>query len=350
MRVLFATTHIHLPQGTGGIEVTLDALCKTLLRRGIEVCILCRLHPNGLFGWRQRIVRKAKSSDIVRDTTCGYQVYRGWNPVQDAKSLIRSFNPDIVLTQGWMANELARPFVLAGIPTLISIHTPEPFEVDTELLATGRLHFLANSQFTRTLHGNRNFAGVIPPLIRWEDYRVDSTRKVVLFVNPIATKGLKIAVSLARARPDIGFDFVESWRMSRHDRQFCREEIRGLVNVRWHRAVSDMREAYRRARIILMPSVMMETWGRVASEGHISGIPTLGSAHGALPDTIGPAGICVSIDGSFVHWERALCRLWDDPVTYESFRTAAERHSLRPEIEAGQVEASFIRLLTSLVL
>jgi glycosyltransferase involved in cell wall biosynthesis len=349
MRVLFATTHIHLPQGTGGIEVTVDTLCKALAQRGFEAGVLCSLDKGGLFGLQRRLARKLAGSEAVEDRLCGYPVFRAWRMLQAAPEVIARFRPDVVVVQGWLANELAKPFLRAGLPTVISVHTAEPFGLDEELAAARRLSFVVNSRFTGSLHADKSILDVIPPLIVRQDYAVESSRAAALFVNPTKVKGRDIVFALARARPDVRFEVFETWRLAPEDRREAGARCAGLRNVHWRGAISDMRRAYRHAKLVLMPSLatesFVETWGRVASEGHISGIPTLASATGALPDTVGPAGICVAPDAPPDNWAEAFSALWDRPGVYAGYSDAAVRFSQREEIAVEQVVGRFLGVL-----
>lgn len=347
MRVLFATTHFHLPQGTGGIETTIDTLCKALPARGVDVGVLCGLAPAGLFGLRQRATRKLSGQDLVEDRHCGYPVFRGWRLLQSAPDAIARFRPDVVVVQGWPTNELVKPFLRAGLPTVISVHNPEPFALDRELAAAHKLSFVVNSRFTASLHADKDILAVIPPLIARDDYVVDSNRKVALFVNPIRVKGLPRVLDLARRRPDAPFEIFESWLMKPEERREAAAACAKLPNIRWRPTLRDMRPAFRRAKVVLMPSEMIETWGRMASEGHISGIPTLASAHGALPDTVGPAGLCVPLDAPPQDWEQAFSALWDEPDVYARFQRAATEFARRDEIEFEQVIGRFVGMLSS---
>lgn len=344
MRVLFATTHRHLPQGTGGIEVTTDTLCKALQARGAQPAVYCGLHQAGLFGLRRRLERRLSGQDVVEDRHCGYPVFRGWRPVPSAPEVLARFRPDVVVVQGWLCNELAKPFLQAGLPTIISMHTAEPFALDAELAQARRLAFVANSRFTASLHADKDVIAVIPPLIVRPDYAVETDRTTALFVNPLRAKGLPTVLELARRRPDARFEVYESWRIAPEERREALARCAELPNIRWRAAVSDMRIAYRQARVVLMPSDM-ETWGRMASEGHISGIPTLASTRGALPDTVGPGGLCVPLDAPAEAWAAAFSTLWDESAAYGGFREAAEAFSRRDEIQVDQVIDRFAGVL-----
>jgi len=50
-----------------------------------------------------------------------------------------------------------------------------------------------------------------------------------------------------------------------------------------------MRAAYGRSRLLLAPSRWVESWGRVASEAQISGLPVIATKSGGLPEAVGRA-------------------------------------------------------------
>lgn len=338
MRILFATPHTYLPQGTGGLEINTHVLARALIRAGHEVRVFCAVHDTPLYRSR-RMVTKLFGRTILSDMRMGYPVHRARYPVLSAAEAVAVARPDVVVAQGWNAAELARAFCAAGVPALVYAHNaqqPGPADAGIDIIA--------NSRFTASLHKDRNVIGIVPPLIEPHAYRVTSSREAILFVNPIPQKGLAIALDLARSRPDIPFDFFEAWLLSPKQRADARRLTAGLANISWHPAISDMRQAYRRARLVLFPSAM-ETWGRVASEAHISGIPTLGSDRGALPDTIGPAGLCLPFDAPLAEWKWALSRLWDDQECHDAYAAAALTHSRRREIAPGHVLEGLVKLL-----
>jgi glycosyltransferase involved in cell wall biosynthesis len=353
MRVLFAMRSVYLPHWIGGMQVSTDALCKALIRSGFDARVFCGVYTGWPFDIARRGLKKFIGRDLLgrnfaRDLSCGYPVYRARDAVAAAKEAAASIMPDVVVVQSWAAHELAKPFLMARIPTIIYVHTLQPFIIDDEMRHSRCFYCIAISHFAATQYRDKGISRIVPPLIEKHHFRVESTREAVLFINPIVEKGLDIAVDLARHRPDVSFDFFESWRLKRKQKRHARYLTNALPNVRWHSATTDTRQAYRRARLVLIPSVT-ETWGRVASEGHISGIPTLGSNRGALPETIGPAGICVDFEAPREVWHRAFSEIWDSAESYARFSAAAEKFSLRPEIQPDNVIASFIDLLQSIV-
>ena len=92
-------------------------------------------------------------------------------------------------------------------------------------------------------------------------------------------------------------------------------------------------------KILLVPSVFDEPFGRVAAEALVNGIPPLVSERGALPQTVGAGGRVLPLpawltpdsrdlpsEEEAAPWFKAVCDLWDDPSRYAeaSARARAE--------------------------
>jgi glycosyltransferase involved in cell wall biosynthesis len=97
-------------------------------------------------------------------------------------------------------------------------------------------------------------------------------------------------------------------------------------------------------RILVVPSVWDEPFGRVAAEAMINAIPPLVSNRGSLPHVVGGdfseggGGRVLPIpewmtfkttklpsEQEIEPWYNAVCALWDDPVLYLSVATRARR-------------------------
>ena len=158
-----------------------------------------------------------------------------------------------------------------------------------------------------------------------------------MYINANPVKGAELVLELARLRPDIPFDIVESWTLPEWMTEDLRRTAGQLPNVRWMKARSDMREIYSRAKVLLAPSGVghpewIEAWGRVATEAQVSGIPVLASDSGGLPESVGPGGINIDTQAPLDVWVSALARLWDNPDEYKRYSEAARQYSLRDEI------------------
>lgn len=335
LKILFASAHPYPPQIAGGSQSNTHEMATELILRGHEVSVLAGLTPDGWIGARNRTLMKLLGRKAIGDTSQGYSVYRSWFAWEGADEVAHEARPDVVVAQSGQILRVAKAFADTGVPLVIYLHNVE-FDDHGEPLEDFReATFLANSQFTadryRAAYGIE--ATVINPLFQPERYTVESSRERVLFINPHPVKGVDIALSLAAACPDIPFDFVESWTLSDEQKAALRASARELGNIVLHPRTSDMREHYGRARLALVPSRWEETWGRVASEAHFSGIPVLASATGGLMEAAGPGGVLVAPEAPIEEWIAALRALWDDPARYDALARAALAYSQRPQID-----------------
>ena len=181
------------------------------------------------------------------------------------------------------------------------------------------------------------------------------SRTFVTFVNPSRHKGLllfaRLADMLGSRRPDIPILVVQSAQSGG-----ALNDIPGLDFSRYPQImaappVASPAEYFALTRILLVPSVWEEPFGRVAAEALINGIPPLVGNRGALPDVIGGDFACggggrvLPIPDGMTQrtttlpsaqevepWFDAVCTLWDDPALYESMaargrQIAEERYS-----------------------
>ncbi len=277
----------------------------------------------------------------------GYPVYRVASVIESVRPVADTVRPSLVVVQAGAPVPLAEAFAGMGIPTILYFHDVEFHRLGGTLQRRPGLGFLANSRFTAEkvaqTYGFR--PPVLMPLVTPELYRVESERRSVVFVNPHPVKGVDIALALARRRPDIPFEFVESWEIASAIRRPLFKEAARLPNVRWRRWGLDMKPVYLVAKLILAPSRWEEGWGRVISEAQVSGIPALASRCGGLPEAVGPGGILIEAGADLAQWERALATLWDDSSAYRSLSDAAAAHASRAEFREVAVTSAFIDIV-----
>ena len=268
-----------MPQQGGGSQSSALELADALQRKGMDVAIAAELHRRSAFGLRAvgRMSLRRRRFDLTRFRS--QAVYRATPIADQIEAVVGHWRPDVTLVQGMSAMRLARSLIALHVPTVVYWRDVEIHK----LLGTPvglRARFLANSQFTASFYesafGVRSV--VVPPLVQRERYRaLHHDRKTVLFVGSSPEKGLDIAIGVAALCPDIPFEFLESWILTRSARRLLLARLFHLPNVKYLRNQSDMRPAYGRARLVLAPSQWQEAWGRVVSEAHINGVPVLGS-------------------------------------------------------------------------
>lgn len=351
LRALFVTDHIHFPQGGGGAERNTHELCLALGNERVAPAVACSLRAdNSWLSWSNRLRRKLPPRHAFpRDTGCGYPVYRGWR--QDRiDEVVHRFHPDVVVVQSTHPKPLLDALADCDVPIMVYFHEVE--EIDhLKFLANTGITVLANSEFTakRLLEHCGLRCQVVLPLIDRRHYVTKTHPERLLFVNTVPRKGLEIAFALAEHRPDIPCDFVLSWILTPERRQELEARARMAGNIVLHPPTRDMRRLYSTARVLLAPSQCEETWGRVATEAHINGIPVLGSDRGGLPQAIGPGGLVVPADAPIESWLAALSQLWDDAVSHAAFAGAARAYAGRPDIQPETIAAALRRLLEEVI-
>ena len=102
----------------------------------------------------------------------------------------------------------------------------------------------------------------------------------ITMVNPSAIKGIAIFLELARALPGVRFAAVPTWATTAADRVALKQ----FPNVELLQPTEDIDQIFVRTRILLMPSLWGEAFGKIVVESMLRGIPVLASNLGGLPE------------------------------------------------------------------
>jgi glycosyltransferase involved in cell wall biosynthesis len=389
-RLLFASYHAYLDHASGAALATRD-LFEDLAAHGWDCRAVCGPHLDYADG--------RGPSDVLRE--CGvpyhvercaptrgvrYELYhfslggvpvaqyrpegfdRGRPPTQEEGGpfldvltrACRVHCPDVVLTYGGLpvAPHLMRKAREAGSRVVFCLHNLE--YRDPSLLRDADAVWVP-SEFARRAYRER--VGIEAEAVTWPWDRARATAgrvdgRFVTFVNPIPTKGVawfaRVAAEVSARRPDVRFLVVEG-RGSVGWLRRLSPDVTGLPNVRGMRPTPNPADFYSQSRLVLVPSLWEETFGRVAAEALSNGIPVLASRRGALPETLGGAGFLFDVPAPYTEpgrmadvptaddvrgWVETVERLWDDPPFYEAQRSAAlerarawEPDRLRPAVE-----------------
>ena len=196
----------------------------------------------------------------------------------------------------------------------------------------------------------------IEPPIDWSTVMApDASRTFVTFVHPAPHKGLflfaRLADMLGSRRPDIPVLVVQSGRSAGSLNDIPGLDFGKYPQIMAAPPVAQPADYFALTRILLVPSVWAEPFGRVAAEAMINGIPPVVGNRGALPYVIGGdfaaggGGRVLPIpdwmtdkttrlpsEQEIQPWYDAVCALWDDAALYASIarrarQIAAERYS-----------------------
>jgi glycosyltransferase involved in cell wall biosynthesis len=277
------------------------------------------------------------------------------------RDVLDRFRPDVLLTYG--GNALAREVIATargrGLPVVFHLHNFAYHHaaffrpVDAVLVPSA----FARDHYRRTLGLE---CTAIPYALPWDRVRCpDVDGRYATFVNPQPVKGLfwfaRLALELGRQRPDIPLLVVEG-RGQADWLGHTGLDLSGLTNLHRLANTPDPRDFYRVSRAVLMPSLWRESFGRVAAEACLNGLPVLASRRGALPEVLADAGLLLDIPERYTPktrlvptaaevapWVDALVRLWDDAALYEAERRRclAAAEAWRPERLAPRYEEFF---------
>lgn len=327
MRILFAgKQHFEM----GGIDRNTDQLARRLVRRGHEVAVLAppKAGSRRLRGWR---------TNGLEPLDMGY---RAWivNGLPPGEALLELFNrwlPDVVVVNagGRWFHDWTRPLVTSArglVPCVLYLHDSEALELLGEPQIEPEVVWGCADTRTAPARAAGFHAITIPPLVEPDQYRTISTREVVLYVNPVKVKGVRVAITLAASRPDIPFVFLRSWNLHEPYLSQLRQMTDALGNIELTGPTDNPRQHYARARLLLAPYDDLSR-PRVVSEAQLSGIPALAYDDPGFREAVGPGGILVPHDAPMTQWVRALSLLWGDDEEYLRYSDAALRYVERPE-------------------
>ena len=319
MRVLFVSNYPHLPEIRGGLQTTTHDLCLAVQALGAHAAVLCGMDEHGR--------AREDGASTAFDDSLGDRTLRAHSPDQALPRVAGAWDATAIVVQsGTALAPMVRSSLQTGRATAVYLHNVETHQLGGMLVPDPSLLYLANSRFTaerwRALCGLS--CAVIPPVVALDSYLAGpggqsspdkhggTKGDKVLFVNPVPIKGVELMFALAAACPELPFLVVESWNLEPHWRAHCRHRAQQLGNVQWCAATADMRPVYAQSRVLLMPSVWEESFGRTVVEAQLNGLPVLASARGALPEIVGAGGLTLEPHAPTQAWASALRRLYVD--------------------------------------
>ena len=335
MRILLVSAGAHRPQALGGVAASTHELALELTAREYEVSVLCGLVPQGFTGLYLRAALRFSRRPFVCDRFQGYPVYRQWDVKANIGEAVRLLKPDVAIIQLGELVPLAKEFEKHHVPSIIYLHNADVSELRGNYAALRNVSFVANSQFTASHYREKCGieSSVIPPLFLKKRYLAPRRPENVTFINPIPIKGSDIAIEIAKRCPDIPFKFVEAWPLKASALTALQSDVGAARNISIVKRKSDMKNIYAHAKIVLIPSRIEETWGRVATEAQFNGIPVVAANRGGLPEAVGPGGVLLDPDGPIDSWIEAIRNLWSDTGVYEGKARAALEYARRPAID-----------------
>jgi glycosyltransferase involved in cell wall biosynthesis len=288
-----------------------------------------------------------------------YLMNKKWEEVLD--SYVKKNNPDLIVTQANLIPASAKVAKKHGIPLIVFIRGFDFFCISAfigvknierhnclrhaslkqmvqypffkklarwqEEAVKGASAVVANSKFTQSLikkwYGVKS--EIVYPLIKLGDYRVRAKPEYITLVKPNIWKGVDIFLKIADALPEKKFLAV-----GKADKV---KELLKRKNIKYLPWTNDMKSVYSRTKMLMVPSIWQEAFGRVAVEAMVSGIPCIASGFGGLPEIVEGAGIVIKDPYDIDAWVRAIERLSTDKALFSSLskksKMRAEKFNLK---------------------
>jgi len=280
------------------------------------------------------------------------------------KEFVEDFNPDIIFAQHSLIEYTVNYGLKKKIPVIIFLRDYEFFRGRTRFYPNpyipvnlrNKIRYLrfvildefptylaykkllreatlviSNSKFMSNICKEQMgvFSPIIYPFIRTKDYLTKNKNEegFIVHINPSIHKGIMITLKIAKKDPHHNFMIVGE--MKKEIKKKLPDNVfvtKGLKDVK------GMREVYSKAKIILMPSIYPEPFGRIPVEAGINGIPTIASKVGGLPEAVGRGGILIEKYINIKRWIEAINFL-ENPGNYSDFSKRAIENARKLDIK-----------------
>lgn len=291
-----ALVHFALPHRCAGSEVVLHELMKAAVEAGHEATIWCT-NRDAARNW------SGNEPDSVLD---GVRIKRVRNVLMGARGM-GSQKPDVIVSHHQHVLQALKTARLIKARSVFLTHN----DMDINMRALRAkpdlvIHNSAWVEKSLARFGQQKQTLVFHPPLTPDRHAVSSTGAAVTLVNLNEHKGAHVLYELAARMPEREFMGV----IGGHGQQIIR---RNISNVTIMEHGPDMRRVWSATRVLLMPSVY-ESYGLVAVEAGMNGIPTIANPTPGLRENLGTAGLYARRD-HISDWVRTL-RLLDDDLTY----------------------------------
>ena len=394
MRIIFSSCHNYLDVGSGAAGTTREELLE-LVRRGHKARTLCGALFDGVRSGEEELVKtlgrlgipaqRSLTTAEVGGARLTFKLYRfddsgidstvfipldesgnetNWR-VEAEKTFLalleeqfKEFSPDILASYGGQrtVSASAMKAKCRGIKSVFMLHNlsyrdPKLFENFDMIVVPAE--YVRKRYRERLGFDSRVLAPLIDPA---KVVATERAPRFLTFVTPTTEKGLYFFIGIARElgerRPDIPILLVEG--RGKIQRLATIPEARKLTNLNVLERVESPAQFFKETRLLLVPSLYEETFGRVVVEAGMNGIPALCSDRGALPEVVGdpklvlpipprftPATRAIPVSEETEDWLAAIVALWDDSDRAErlGFRLHKHVQQYGKDVVANRLEA-----------
>lgn len=289
-------------------------------------------------------IRAIQASDNTLEIDCGYAVRLVNNFHDSLRRTIDEWKPDVIWTQLEGMEQIAAIGVDSGTPTIVFLRDAEDPAVTVKEIASSGAAMICNSHFMagRLQRMSGRKAHVIYPSFDPLDHGVAGENGYITMINPHRVKGFSTFLEIARKLPEQRFLVVESWPLAQDDKRSLLDTISKLGNVEYSDRVPNIETIYRKTKLLLVPSIWEEAFGRVVIEAESCGIPVIASARGGLPEAVGQGGVCIEDYLNADVWVKEIRSLLDQPARYRELSELAVAHARKEIFSTRYAAQSFL--------
>ena len=310
---ILCSIHLYPPQHLCGAEMMIHHINKYLQSKGHTVKVL---------------VHQANQHKIE-----SHYVYDGIDvfPPDQYTTMSLFMQADVVMTHLDYSTWTVQMGSIFKKPVVHLVHNTYAYACIKD---AGKPQYVVyNSEWTKnTLQYNHESMVLYPSC----DYRHYDTNikpvknEYITLINLDENKGGFILKEIAKLMPDRKFIGVKG---SYSEPIKIGQITDQPPNVEILEKQQDIREVYKRTRILIMPS-KYESWGRTATEAMCSGIPVVCSTAAGLLENCGTAGIYVQNRDNAQEWVDAIKKL-DNEKTFNAASKKAKERSRELDPQEG---------------
>lgn len=355
MHILYASERPPFPFFLGGAARAAHMLLVRIAAQAPHTCSAIGARNYAVTPWRfpdpgeHAALGVCALDEAAGTVDCGYPVRLVPEFHAQLRGLLANARPDIVWTQLEGSLDILRTADALGLIGLCYVHDAEFAPDEMRAIAALNTHLIASSGFladkVQAATGRRP-AVIYPPAELYFDITGDPAGDVTM-VNPHAVKGLDTLLAIAGRLPDVRFLLQESWKLDSRARENLDERLAVLPNVTFAPRVSDMREVYRRTRLLIAPSRWEEGFGMVALEAASCGIPVIASRRGGLPEAVGDGGVLIDDYTNVDCWVDVLTQVLSSPARCAEIGARARRHAASERFQPDALARQLLMVLSA---
>lgn len=299
MKFIFVTRRPTPPLFLGGAEITHNFLAEKLAEEGHDIVFIGSLDdPNYPTKKRYNYYYNSlkKNSYINFITEKNNEIFYSYKGITCfavcqknilfilKKLLIEKEKIEAVITSLEGSSDIVKLVKKSSIKTVGWLHSANAEGMD--VIKGNPDILLSTSQFIKKEAAKKSKIENLVFYPGFPDIQpLKMTGSFLTFINPVQEKGADFILSLAQQLPRKKFLCVEGW--------YKNKDFYSKIgkNIQYLDPQPDMTSVWKRTKLLLVPSIIPEAFGRVIVEAHMYGIPVISNNIGGISEAMNGASV-----------------------------------------------------------